>query len=244
MVPEKQTDGTVTGVLVAVRDFTDRKRAEDALAFQAGARPADRAGEPGAVPRPGGPRAAAPRARRRPARRAVRRPRPLQDRQRHARPRGRRPAAARGRRSGCGLPARRGHASRGSAATSSWCCCETCRPTRTCASSPTGRRGARASRSSRAATSRSSSASIGIVAWPTPDATPTTCCADADAAMYQAKERGGGRYEVFDAGLRDRRWPRIELEAELRRRSSAASSCCTTSRSCARDRRASSASRR
>ena len=36
MVPETQTDGSVSGVLVAVRDFTARKRAEEALAFQAG----------------------------------------------------------------------------------------------------------------------------------------------------------------------------------------------------------------
>ena len=36
MVPELQADGSVGGVLVAVRDFTDRKRAEEALAFQAG----------------------------------------------------------------------------------------------------------------------------------------------------------------------------------------------------------------
>jgi diguanylate cyclase (GGDEF)-like protein/PAS domain S-box-containing protein len=40
---------------------------------------------------------------------------------------------------------------------------------------------------------------------------------DADAAMYQAKERGRGRYEMFDAGLRDRITARLRMEADLRR---------------------------
>src|SRR6185295_9043904 len=40
---------------------------------------------------------------------------------------------------------------------------------------------------------------------------------DADAAMYLAKERGRGRFELFDAGLRDRITARVQLEADLRR---------------------------
>ena len=40
---------------------------------------------------------------------------------------------------------------------------------------------------------------------------------DADAALYRAKERGRGRHEVFDAGLRDRMTARLRIEADLRR---------------------------
>jgi diguanylate cyclase (GGDEF)-like protein len=40
---------------------------------------------------------------------------------------------------------------------------------------------------------------------------------DADAALYRAKERGRGRHEVFDAGLRDRSTARLRIEADLRR---------------------------
>ncbi len=35
--------------------------------------------------------------------------------------------------------------------------------------------------------------------------------------MYQAKERGRGRFEMFDAGLRDRITARLRVEADLRR---------------------------
>ena len=40
---------------------------------------------------------------------------------------------------------------------------------------------------------------------------------DADAALYRAKERGRGRHEVFDIGLRDRTTARLRIEADLRR---------------------------
>ena len=35
--------------------------------------------------------------------------------------------------------------------------------------------------------------------------------------MYRAKERGRGRFELFDAGLRDRITARLRVEADLRR---------------------------
>jgi diguanylate cyclase (GGDEF)-like protein len=40
---------------------------------------------------------------------------------------------------------------------------------------------------------------------------------DADAAMYLAKERGRGRYEIFDEDLRRRALARLQMEADLRR---------------------------
>jgi diguanylate cyclase (GGDEF)-like protein/PAS domain S-box-containing protein len=40
---------------------------------------------------------------------------------------------------------------------------------------------------------------------------------DADAAMYRAKELGKGRYQLFDAQLRDAAKQRLSVEAELRR---------------------------
>lgn len=45
-------------------------------------------------------------------------------------------------------------------------------------------------------------ASVGVVAQPAREATPDTLLRDADVAMYRAKDRGGHRYEVFDAKLR------------------------------------------
>ncbi|GAC1586394.1 MAG: hypothetical protein NVS3B21_00480 [Acidimicrobiales bacterium] len=58
-------------------------------------------------------------------------------------------------------------------------------------------------------------ASIGVALTPALDA--TALLRDADVAMYRAKERGGGRHELFDAGLRARVMARLELEADMRR---------------------------
>jgi diguanylate cyclase (GGDEF)-like protein len=62
------------------------------------------------------------------------------------------------------------------------------------------------------------SVSVGVVVSD-PEGTrgPDELLSDADAALYRAKERGRGRHEVFDAGLRARITSRLELEADLRR---------------------------
>jgi diguanylate cyclase (GGDEF)-like protein/PAS domain S-box-containing protein len=60
-------------------------------------------------------------------------------------------------------------------------------------------------------------ASIGIAVAESADALPEDLLRDADAAMYRAKERGRGRYELFDDLLRKRVLLRLRTENELRR---------------------------
>ena len=60
-------------------------------------------------------------------------------------------------------------------------------------------------------------ASIGIAVAESADADPADLLRDADAAMYRAKERGRGRYELFDDLLRKRVLTRLRTENELRR---------------------------
>jgi len=60
------------------------------------------------------------------------------------------------------------------------------------------------------------SASAGLVFVEGADATAESLLRDADVAMYRAKEHGGARYEVFDAGLRARVVHRLAIEGELR----------------------------
>ena len=60
-------------------------------------------------------------------------------------------------------------------------------------------------------------ASIGIAVADRADADPADLVRDADAAMYRAKERGRGRYELFDDVLRKRVLTRLRTENELRR---------------------------
>ncbi|MEM9652841.1 MAG: EAL domain-containing protein [Actinomycetota bacterium] len=62
------------------------------------------------------------------------------------------------------------------------------------------------------------SGSIGIASVAGSDrASPDELLRDADAAMYRAKEEGGGRASVFDASMREQAVNRLELEQELRR---------------------------
>ena len=60
-------------------------------------------------------------------------------------------------------------------------------------------------------------ASVGIALAREAGERPETLIRDADAAMYRAKERGRGRYEVFDQVMRARAVERLQLENELRR---------------------------
>jgi diguanylate cyclase (GGDEF)-like protein/PAS domain S-box-containing protein len=59
-------------------------------------------------------------------------------------------------------------------------------------------------------------ASIGIALSTGPDDPPASLVANADSAMYRAKERGKGRYELFDEGMRSRAKERLQSENALR----------------------------
>ncbi len=61
------------------------------------------------------------------------------------------------------------------------------------------------------------SVSVGIALASEATTVPNRLIADADAAMYRAKERGRGRFELFDADMRSRAIDRLETETALRR---------------------------
>jgi diguanylate cyclase (GGDEF)-like protein/PAS domain S-box-containing protein len=59
--------------------------------------------------------------------------------------------------------------------------------------------------------------STGIALAATRNDTPASLLGDADAAVYRAKDRGRGYYELFDEAMRTSAMARIRTEAELRR---------------------------
>jgi diguanylate cyclase (GGDEF)-like protein/PAS domain S-box-containing protein len=59
-------------------------------------------------------------------------------------------------------------------------------------------------------------ASIGIAVADGLGTSPERLLADADVAMYEAKRRGGNRYEVFSSALRRPLMQRVAIESELR----------------------------
>ncbi len=59
--------------------------------------------------------------------------------------------------------------------------------------------------------------SLGIALADGAGALPSSLVRDADAAMYQAKERGRARFEVFDGAMRTRSVERLSIENDLRR---------------------------
>jgi diguanylate cyclase (GGDEF)-like protein/PAS domain S-box-containing protein len=60
-------------------------------------------------------------------------------------------------------------------------------------------------------------ASLGIAMSNGEDSLPAGLIRDADAAMYQAKARGRGRFEIFDRAMRARTVERLSVENDLRR---------------------------
>ena len=60
-------------------------------------------------------------------------------------------------------------------------------------------------------------ASVGIAMARESSTDPATLLRDADAVMYRAKSRGGGRWEIFDATVRERVVHRLRVENDLRR---------------------------
>jgi diguanylate cyclase (GGDEF)-like protein/PAS domain S-box-containing protein len=61
------------------------------------------------------------------------------------------------------------------------------------------------------------SISVGVALSTVVDASPASLIRNADAAMYRAKKRGKGRYELFNTEMRSRARERLKGENDLRR---------------------------
>ena len=59
-------------------------------------------------------------------------------------------------------------------------------------------------------------ASIGIACKRSPLDTAMDLIRNADVAMYVAKQRGKSQFAIFDSGMHQRAWKRLELESDLR----------------------------
>lgn len=60
-------------------------------------------------------------------------------------------------------------------------------------------------------------ASVGVALVDATRSTPVSLLRDADAALYEAKNRGRGRFEIFDSVMRTRTVERLAIEDDLRR---------------------------
>ena len=148
--------------------------------------------------------------------RALRRPRPLQGRQRQHRPRRRRRRCCAPWPSAWPSARARRTPRRASAATSSPCCSRTtgaaCAPRRSPSGSsprcagPSTSRARRSSSAPRSASPTPHDASLG----------PDELLRNADLAMYRAKKAGGNRAATYETAMRTALLARIELEADLR----------------------------
>jgi len=74
-------------------------------------------------------------------------------------------------------------------------------------------------------------ASVGIALSQAGHEDPTELMQAADVAMYAAKARGKGRYEVYQPDLQAAIVRRLDRTADLQRAIEGGSSLCTTSRS-------------
>ncbi len=61
------------------------------------------------------------------------------------------------------------------------------------------------------------SASVGVASGTSPTTNGEQMLREADLALYAAKERGKGRYQVFESGMADAASEKMEIESDLRR---------------------------